>query len=175
MQFSFAQEKTVTGTITDGKLPLPGANVVIKGTTNGVAADMDGKFSIKAKAGDVLVVSFTGYDNKTITVGAANSYKVALNESATILKEVVIGAMGIKRPKDAVVAASKQIGAKELTQAANPNAIQSLTGKVSGLQINTTGNGVNADTRILLRVTDLSLVITKLWLLLMERFLLLRF
>ena len=59
MQFSFAQEKTVTGTITDGKLPLPGANVVIKGTTNGVAADMDGKFSIKAKAGDVLVVSLS--------------------------------------------------------------------------------------------------------------------
>lgn len=151
MQFSFAQEKTVTGTITDGKLPLPGANVVIKGTTKGVSTDMDGKFSIKAKAGDVLEVSSIGYDTKTLTVGAANNYKVALSETAIIMKEVVIGAMGIKRPKDAVVAASKQIGAKELTQAANPNAIQSLTGKVSGLQINTTGNGVNADTRILLR------------------------
>jgi len=151
MQFSFAQEKTVTGTITDGKLPLPGANVVIKGTTNGVAADMDGKFSIKAKAGDVLVVSFTGYDNKTITVGAANSYKVALNESATVLQEVVVGAMGIKRAKDATVSAQKTIGNKELTQASNPNAIQSLAGKVSGLQVNTTSQGVNAGTRIVLR------------------------
>jgi TonB-linked SusC/RagA family outer membrane protein len=151
MQFSFAQEKTVTGTITDGKLPLPGANVVIKGTTNGVSTDMEGKFSIKAKAGDVLVVSFTGYDNKTLTVGAANNYKVALSEQATVLTEVVVGAMGIKRVKDAVVSAQKTVGAKELTQAANPNAIQSLTGKVSGLVINTVNNGVNADTRIVLR------------------------
>ncbi|GAB3715985.1 SusC/RagA family TonB-linked outer membrane protein [Flavobacterium koreense] len=153
MQFSFAQEKTVTGTITDGKLPLPGANVVIKGTTNGVAADMDGKFSIKAKAGDVLVVSFTGYDNKTLTVGAANSYKVALNESATILKEVVVGAVGIKKKKDAVTSSSQVVSSRELTQAVNPNVVQSLAGKVSGLQINTVSNGVNAETRIVLRGT----------------------
>ena len=151
MQFSFAQEKTVTGTITDGKLPLPGANVVIKGTTNGVSTDMDGKFSIKAKAGDVLVVSFTGYDNKTVTVGAANSYKVALEESAILMKEVVVGAMGIKRKPDAVTSSQQTVRTKELTQASNPNVIQSLAGKVSGLQVNTIANGVNADTRIELR------------------------
>ena len=87
MQFSFAQEKTVTGTVTDGKLPLPAANVVIKGTKGGVSADMDGKFTIKAKQGDVLVVSYTGYETKTITVGATSSYKVALNEVAKTLDE----------------------------------------------------------------------------------------
>lgn len=151
MQFSFAQEKTVTGTVTDGKLPLPAANVVIKGTKGGVSTDMDGKFSIKAKAGDVLVVSFTGYDSKNITVGSANSYNVVLSETPVILDNVVIGSMGIKRTKDAVVSAQKQIGNKELTQASNPNAIQSLAGKVSGMQINTTSNGVSASTRIVLR------------------------
>jgi TonB-linked SusC/RagA family outer membrane protein len=152
MQFSFAQEKTVTGTITDGKLPLPGANVVIKGTSKGVSADMDGKYSIKAKPGDVLVISFTGYDDKSITVGAANSYNVVVKEKAEILGEVLItGAMGIKRPKDATVSAQKQISNKELTQASNPNAIQSLAGKVSGLQVSTTSQGVNAGTRIVLR------------------------
>ena len=57
MQFSFAQEKTVTGVVTDGKLPLPGANVTIKGSLKGSATDLDGKFAIKAKAGDVLVVT----------------------------------------------------------------------------------------------------------------------
>ena len=62
MQFSFAQEKTVTGVVTDKLGPLPGANVVVKGTTNGVQTDFDGKYSIKAKSGDVLEVSFTGYD-----------------------------------------------------------------------------------------------------------------
>jgi len=66
MQFSFAQEKTVTGTVTDGKLPLPAANVVIKGTKGGVSTDMDGKFSIKAKAGDVLVVSLQDTIAKTL-------------------------------------------------------------------------------------------------------------
>lgn len=152
MQFSFAQEKTVTGTITDGKLPLPGANVVIKGTSKGVSADMDGKYSIKAKPGDVLVISFTGYDDKSVTVGAANSYNVVVKEKAEILGEVLItGAMGIKRTKDATVSAQKQISNKELTQASNPNAIQSLAGKVSGLQVNTISNGVNASTRIVLR------------------------
>jgi len=151
MQFSFAQEKTVTGTITDGKLPLPGANVVIKGTAKGVSADMDGKFSIKAKPGDVLVVSFIDFGNETITVGAANNYKVALKQNAKVLDEVIIGAMGIKRTKDATVSAQKTIGNKELTQASNPNAIQSLAGKVSGLQVNTTSQGVNAGTRIVLR------------------------
>jgi len=67
------------------------------------------------------------------------------------LSEVVIGAMNIKRNKDAVVSAQKQIGNKELTQASNPNAIQSLAGKVSGLQVSTTSNGVSASTRIVLR------------------------
>ncbi len=152
MQFSFAQDKTVTGTITDGKLPLPNANVVIKGTAKGVAADMDGKFSIKAKSGDVLVVSFSGYEKKSVTVGSANNYNVTLTASSKVLEDVVItGAMGIKRTKDAAVYAQKQIGAKELTQAANPNAIQALTGKVSGLQISMTSNGVSAGSRIVLR------------------------
>jgi TonB-linked SusC/RagA family outer membrane protein len=151
MQFSFAQEKTVTGTVTDGKLPLPAAN--IKGAKGSVAADMDGKFSINAKPGEVLVVTYQGYESSSITVGAANNYKVSLKEKAKVLEDVVVGPMGIKRTKDAVVSAQKTVSSKELNQASNPNAIQALTGKVSGLQISTVSNGVSADTRILLRGT----------------------
>ena len=152
MQFSFAQEKTVTGTVTDGKLPLPGANVVIKGTTKGVSADMDGKFSISAKSGDVLVFSFSGFENKTITVGAANSYKVSLKESSIVLGDVLItGSVGIKKKKDAVTSAFTVISAKEMSVAANPNAVRSLTGKVAGLQINNVSNGVDGNTTIKLR------------------------
>ena len=58
MQFSFAQEKTVSGVVSDATGPIPGANVIIKGTSNGVQTDFDGKYSIKAKTGDVLVFSF---------------------------------------------------------------------------------------------------------------------
>ncbi len=152
MQFSFAQEKTVTGTVTDGKLPLPAANVVIKGAKGGVSADMDGKFTIKAKQGDVLVVSYTGYETKTITVGAASSYKVALKESSKTLDEVlIVGALGIKKKKDAVTSTQQTVSNKELSLASNPNVVQTLAGKVTGLQINTTSNGANPTTSIVLR------------------------
>jgi hypothetical protein len=60
MQFSFAQEKTVTGTVTDGKLPLSGANV--KSSRGGVSTDADGKFAIKASAGDKLTVTYKGFE-----------------------------------------------------------------------------------------------------------------
>ncbi|HPW98942.1 MAG TPA: carboxypeptidase-like regulatory domain-containing protein, partial [Flavobacterium sp.] len=84
MQFSFAQEKTVTGVVSDKTGPLPGANIVVKGTTRSAQADFDGKFSIKAKAGEVLEVSFTGYNISTVTVGASNNYNVTLKEGVAL-------------------------------------------------------------------------------------------
>jgi TonB-linked SusC/RagA family outer membrane protein len=152
MQFSFAQEKTVTGTVTDGKLPLSGANVVIKGSAKGVSADLDGKYSIKAKPGDVLVVSFSGYEKKSVTVGSANSYNVTLKESSKILEDVVFtGAVGIKKKRDAVTSTQQTVSNKELSLVSNPNVVQTLAGKVTGLQINTTSNGANPTTSIVLR------------------------
>ena len=152
MQFSFAQQKTVTGTVTSDGAKLPGATVSIAGTQQGTQTDENGKFSIKASQGDVLEISFLGKDPKTVTVGAGNVVNVVLATQTNTIEAVqIVGAMGIKRTKDAVVSAQKQIGSKELTQAVNPNAIQALTGKVSGLQINTVSNGVNAETRIVLR------------------------
>ncbi|GAA4044629.1 alpha-2-macroglobulin family protein [Flavobacterium chungnamense] len=143
--------KTIYGFITDGKLPLPGANIVIKGTTRGVSSDMDGYFEIEAAPGETLIFSFVGYENKIITVNEAKSIKVSLKEDETVLNEVVVGAMGIKRSKDATVSAQKQIGFKELVQSSNPNAIQTLLGKISGVQINTTGVGENSNVKISLR------------------------
>jgi len=151
MQFSFAQEKTVTGVVSDASGPLPGANVVIKGTTKGASADVDGKYAIKAKAGDVLVVSFQGYDNKSVTVGAANTYNVKLSESAKVLDEVVVTSLNIKKKVGAITSSNQVIKSKELTQAGTPNVIQGLVGKVSGLNINTTNSGVSPTTRIVIR------------------------
>ena len=73
MQFSFAQEKTVTGVVSDGSGPLPGANVVVQGSKTGTQTDVDGKYSIKAKAGDVLVFSFVGMTETTAKVGAVHT------------------------------------------------------------------------------------------------------
>nr|WP_294934408.1 SusC/RagA family TonB-linked outer membrane protein [uncultured Flavobacterium sp.] len=151
MQFSFAQEKTVTGKVTEAGLPLPGVSVVVKGTTRGTQTDMDGNYTIKAKTGEVLVFSFIGMKDATATVGAANKVDIAMISDAEVIETVVVTAVGIKKRVDAITSSTQQVKSKELTQAANPNVVQSLAGKVAGLQINTTNNGVNATTRIVLR------------------------
>jgi TonB-linked SusC/RagA family outer membrane protein len=151
MQFSFAQQKTVTGVVSDDLGPVAGANVVVKGTTTGTTTDFDGNYSISAKQGDVLVISYAG-STQSVTIGAANTYNVTL-KAVEIEGVEVVGALGIKRKVDAVTSTNQVVNAKEITQAANPNIVQSLAGKVSGLQINTTNNGVNATTRIVLRGT----------------------
>ena len=151
MQFSFAQEKTVSGVVSDNVGPIPGANVVVKGTTRSAQTDMDGKYSVKAKQGETLVFSFLGLATQEVKVGASNTISVKLAAGDNVLKEVFVGAMGIKRTKDQVTSAQKQIGAAELTQANNPNAVQSLSGKVSGLQISTVSNGVSPTVKIVLR------------------------
>jgi TonB-linked SusC/RagA family outer membrane protein len=152
MQFSFAQEKTVTGVVSDEKGPIPGANIVVKGATSrSTQTDVDGKYSIKAKQGEVLLVSFIGYNDSSITVGAANNYNVKLSGESVQLNEIVVTtALGIQKRKSAITYSSDQIGTKELTQAGAPSAIQGLIGKVSGLQINTTSNGVNQGSRIVI-------------------------
>ena len=150
MQFSFAQEKTITGTVSDNLGALPGVNVSVKGSARRVSTDFDGKYSIKAKEGEVLVFSFVEMANAEKTVGAGAVVNVSM-KGATILNEVVVGALGIKKSKDAQTSSQTQIKSSELTQAANPNVIQSLTGKVSGLQISTTATGVASQTRIVLR------------------------
>ncbi len=151
MQFSFAQEKTVTGVVSDAAGPLPGANVVIKGTAKGVQTDVDGKYAVKAKAGDVLVVSFAGYENKSITVGASNTVNVKLAENIQKIDEVVVGSFGIKRETKKLAYSTQKVEAKELVQAAPINAVTALQGKVSGLNIITRNNGVNPSTQIILR------------------------
>ncbi len=149
MQFSFAQ-KTVTGKVSDASGPLPGANIVVKGTKNATSTDFDGTYSIKAKEGDVLVFSFVEKESKVATVGAGNVYNATLNDNE--LKTVVVtGALGIKRTKNSVTSSQQTISSKELNQAAAPNVVQSLAGKVSGLQVNTTSNGVRSSTSIVLR------------------------
>lgn len=133
MQLSFAQEKTVTGVVTDKLGPLPGANVIVKGSTSGVQTDFDGKYSIKAKKGDVILVSFTGYNPQSITVGDANSYKIVLDEGM-ILNEVVVVAYGTQK-KEALTGSSVVVKEKEVQQIQNSNVVQGLTGKIAGVQI----------------------------------------
>ncbi|WP_439553736.1 YfbK domain-containing protein [Flavobacterium macrobrachii] len=88
---AFAQEKTITGVVSDKLGPLPGANVLVKGTTRGTQTDFDGKYSIKAKEGETLVFSFTGYNSKTVKVKNATTINVVLDSGVTLDEVVVVG------------------------------------------------------------------------------------
>jgi Ca-activated chloride channel homolog len=136
LSFYAFQQKTITGTVTSDGIPLPGATIAIAGTQQGTQTDEKGKYSLKANQGDVLEFSFLGKDTKVVTVGVGNVINVVLATSSNTIETVqIVGAMSIKRTKDAVVSSQRQISGRELRQASNPNPI-ALSGKVSGLQIN---------------------------------------
>ncbi|HRG18883.1 MAG TPA: von Willebrand factor type A domain-containing protein [Flavobacterium lutivivi] len=87
---ALGQEKVVSGTVSDASVPLPGANVLVKGTTRGTQTDFDGKYSIKAKEGETLVFSFVGMKSKEINVGKSSIINVKLEDNSSKLEEVVV-------------------------------------------------------------------------------------
>lgn len=150
--FAFGQNRTITGTVTDEKGDaLPGASVRIKGTRTGVAADNNGQFRILAKTGDVLVVSGAGLESTEVTVGTGSTLEIKVQRTVIAGTEVVVTALGqTRQPKELGYSVSK-VKATELTQAKAVNLQNGLTGKVSGLNVQTVNNGVFGDTRITLR------------------------
>ncbi|MBL7722826.1 MAG: SusC/RagA family TonB-linked outer membrane protein [Chitinophagaceae bacterium] len=149
---AFGQNRTITGTVTDETgAPLPGASVRIEGTRTGVAADNNGQFRILAKTGDVIVVSGAGLETTTVTVGAGNTVSITVKRNVLTGTEVVVTALGQTRQAKELGYATTKVKAAELTQAKSVNLQNGLTGKVSGLNIQTVNNGVFADTRITLR------------------------
>ncbi len=89
VQISFAQEKTISGTVSDSSGGLPGVSVLIKGTTTGTETDFDGKYTIKTKVGDILVFSYLGYKSVEKTVGASKTIDVTMVEDANVFEEDV--------------------------------------------------------------------------------------
>src|SRR5690606_11276863 len=149
MSFSFAQEKTITGNVTDQDgLPLPGVSIVVVGTSVGTQTDFDGNYVITASTGQVLRFSYIGQATVQRTVGQATTINVQLEEDAQALAEVVVtGALNIdRRPRELSYSVAAVQG-DDLTKTRSVNAATAIVGKVSGLQINTTNNGVNPSTR----------------------------
>lgn len=148
MQFSFAQEKTVTGVVSDELGPAIGATVTVKGTKNVVATDFDGKYSIKAKSGDVLEVSYLGM-KQTIAVGAANSYNVTLKSK--VLDDVVVVGYGKKVTRNEYTGNVVTVAAKEISKTTFTDPTQALQGRVAGLQAATSSGSPGAQQTILIR------------------------
>ncbi|WP_179316248.1 SusC/RagA family TonB-linked outer membrane protein [Winogradskyella undariae] len=152
MQFSFAQEKTITGTVTtasDG-LPLPGASVIVKGTSRGQQTDFDGKFSVKANENDILIFSYVGFVSIEKKVGTSSVVNVVL-EADSQLDEVVVVAYGNAASVRTVTSAITTVNAEILEDRANPSALQNLQGQVAGLNIATGSGQPGADSTIILR------------------------
>lgn len=149
---AFGQNRTISGTVTDEKGdPLPGASVRIKGTRTGVAADNNGQFRIQAKTGDVLVVSGAGLKETEATIGAGNTITIAVTREVISGTEVVVTSLGVSRQSKEIGYSTAKVKATELTQAKVVNLQNGLTGKVSGLNVQTVNSGVFGDTRITLR------------------------
>ena len=152
VQFTFAQEKTISGTVSDNAgIPLPGVNIIVKGTTTGTQTDFDGNYSINASVGEVLTYSYLGFVTVEQTVGTANTINVTMQEDAQVLDEVIVTAMGIKRQKKTLTYQAESVSAAEISIVSPTRAASALAGKVAGLQINVQSNSVNPSTQILLR------------------------
>ena len=133
--FLWAQEKTVTGTVTDEQgIPLAGANILVQNTTNGTQADFDGKYSIQVAEGQVLVVSYVGYTTQSITVGTASVIDVSLQEDAAQLDEVVVVGYGTQKVVDLTGSVSVVKGGEVARQPVFQTS-QALAGLVPGLTV----------------------------------------
>src|ERR1700722_1044482 len=149
---AFAQTKSYSGKVTDQQgQPVPFVTILVKGTKVATSADGEGNFTIKAKPGATLVISGAGFQSKTVEVTDA-PMAISVSRKESNLAEVVItGALGVQRQAREVGYSTAKITGASVNQAAPVSAINGMTGKVSGLQINTVNNGVFAPTRVTLR------------------------
>lgn len=133
-QWSFAQ-KSVSGTVSDSAgVPLPGATVVVDGTSNGVTTDFDGVYSIMANEGDILSVSYVGFTTQKVTVGASATLNVTLTAD-NALEEVVVTALGITREAKSLGYAQQKVEGSALTKTKQLDFKTALAGKVAGVQV----------------------------------------
>lgn len=135
-------QQTVTGTVTDADdgIPIPGANVLVQGTTTGAVVDFDGNYSIQATADAILVFSYIGYETQEVPVNNRKVVDVALTVSAEELSEVVVIGFGTQEREDVTGAISSVTG-EDLNETPVPSFEQALSGRAAGVQVNT-GSGV---------------------------------
>lgn len=145
-------QRTIVGTVTgdDGEA-LAGATVRVKGGSNGTLTDVAGKYSITvAKEGEVLTFTYTGYETQEVTLGASNVINVVMS-SGVQLSETVIAALGISREEKSLAYAVQQLDGSQLTQARDANLVNSLSGKIAGVNVVNSSGNVGASSRIVIR------------------------
>ena len=146
-----AQNK-VQGSVfdTDSSVPLPGAAVSVENTQNFTTTDVDGKFTIDAKEGDVLLVQFLGFKDKKVTVGKSSTYEIILTPDSEMLAETVVTALGMTRERRSLGYAVVELSGEELNQSQSSNWLGGLEGKVPGVQFNK-ASGPMSSMRVIVR------------------------
>ena len=150
----WAQDRTITGTVTDAEdgSSVFGATIVLKGTTRGVTSGENGIYRLQVPAqGGTLVVSFIGYEKQEIEIGSRNTIDIQLVSSVQVLDEVVITALGVERETKALGYSVQEIEGTELAQTKETNLVNSLAGKIAGVQITSSSGAPGASSRIVIR------------------------
>lgn len=147
-----SERATLHGSVKDTTgLPLVGVTVAIKGTTRGVQTGPDGQFTINAQPGETLVFSYIGYLTKEVAVGGATTLNIVLRENSRNLNEVVVTALGITKKAESITYDQQTVSGKELQTSKDPSFVNSLTGKVAGLNITQSSSGAGGSTKVVLR------------------------
>jgi TonB-linked SusC/RagA family outer membrane protein len=145
----FAQEKTLTGKVTDENgASMPGVNIIVKGTSKGTVTDVNGDYSISAQGTDVLLFTFIGYGSKEVTVGSQTSINVSMNSDLQSLDEVVITGYSVDKRRELTGSVST-VKTKDLTYAPSGNVEQMLQGRVPGVTVISNGQpGTTSQIRV---------------------------
>ncbi len=148
-----AQEQTITGRVIDSEnIPVPGVNVLLKNTTQGTITDIDGNYRISLpEDAQILVFSFVGYETREESINGRSVINVSLSENARELSEVVVTALGVEREAKALGYAIQEVQGEELTQARETNLVNSLAGKVAGVQVSNSSSGIGGSARVTIR------------------------
>ncbi len=152
VQLSFAQEKTISGNVSDNSgLPLPGVNIVVKGTATGTQTDFDGNYTINTNRGAVLTYSYVGFTTKEVVVADNDNINIQLEASASELEEVVVTAQGISRQKKSLGYAVSTLKNDAIESRPEADIARVLTGKVSGVNVVQSGGVAGSGTNIRIR------------------------
>ena len=150
VQFTFAQDRIISGSVSDETGSLPGVSVIIDGTTRGTETNFDGNYTINANTGDVLRFSFVGMTTVTRTVGDQNVINVSMISEDNTLDEVVVTALGIRREKKSLGYATQEVDGEAINTAKDPNFVNSLSGKVAGIDVKSSGT-MGGSTNVVIR------------------------
>ncbi|WP_439482419.1 SusC/RagA family TonB-linked outer membrane protein [Cyclobacterium plantarum] len=153
-QALWAQSRTVQGLVTESSNgePVLGASVLIQGTTRGTVTDLDGRYELEVPSNEaILVFSYIGFQSKELVVGNRSTIDVVLEYSSEELSEVVVTALGVERETKALGYSVQAVDGDRFTEARETNVMNSLSGRVAGVQITNSSSGIGGSSRVTIR------------------------